>query len=161
MLSAQPNQRSERLAALLLSLLRFTEWPPRQAPLVLGLLPNAGLAAFLTASCAGRQIQGRSIQLRSIQTAADAHTCDLLFLGALDSRLLDVFLHPLAEKPVLTVGESDSFHSRGGIVRIHSAREAGHFSVHLENLGRSGLRISSKLLRLGATAGRFPLRSQR
>lgn len=159
-LPAQPNRRNERLAAFLLTLLRFTEWPPKTAPHTIGLLPNAGLESCLMALCAGRLIQNRSVHIRSIRSPADALDCDLLFVGPLDNRQLDVLIYPLTEKPVLTVGESASFHTYGGVVHILSADETIRFSVHLDNLARSGLRISSKLMRHGVTAGRPSVRSQ-
>ncbi len=52
------------------------------------------------------------------------------------------------ERPVLTIGESDGFAQRGGIINFSWEGRRIHLQINREAADRSGLKISSHVLKL-------------
>ena len=149
---AQLNREEDLKAALILSFVRFTEWPnptTPDAPLVIGVYGQEELQQSLQQLAQGKTVQGRQIQIRSIRQATDVKQCHLIHFGSHSSRQVEEILLVARDLTVLTVGESDRFLSSGGLIHVFQQDGRLQFEVHLGALDRAKLSISSKLLRLG------------
>jgi hypothetical protein len=73
--------------------------------------------------------------------------CHLLFICSSEKAYVSEILSILKESPVLTVSETNGFLEKGGIIKFVVDRKV-QFEVNMKAVKRSGLNISSKLLRL-------------
>jgi hypothetical protein len=149
---AQLNREEDLKAALILSFVRFTEWPnptTPDAPLVIGVYGQEELQHSLQQLAQGKTVQGRPIQVRGIRYAADVKQCQLIHFGSHSSKQVEELLLVARDLNVLTVGESDRFLSSGGLIHVFQQDGRLQFEVHMGALDRAKLSISSKLLRLG------------
>ena len=58
--------------------------------------------------------------------------------------------------PILTVGDSEEFAREGGIVGFYRQRRRIRFAVNLDAIGRTELKVSSKLLQLASVLRETP-----
>lgn len=145
-------QEDELGAALLLSFMRFTEWPPvtpSDSRLLIGVFAQEGLRDALMKLSANKSVRGRPIEVRGVRHPMDIKQCDVVHFGSLQGKALAGLLAPAQGQPKLTFGESDRFLWEGGMIRLFAEDGRLSFEVQLEALAESGLTIRSQLLRLG------------
>lgn len=139
-------------AAFLFNFAKFAEWPaaalPRGAPLRICILGEDPFGATLDDLVAGERIDGHSIVVERIADLDAATRCHELYVGADvgEVRLGELFSRDL--RRVLTVGESEAFLGKGGILRFRLDRNRVRFDLSLPASARSAVRVSSKLLRV-------------
>lgn len=150
-ISAQISREEDLKAALLISFVRFTEWPASDSPITLGIVNQPELLASATRLSQGKSVLGRPIQVRGVKYPADLKQCQVIYFGALQGKKLDELLIPAKELNLLTLADSDRFLSSGGIIYIFLEDGRLNFEVNLSALAQTRLNISSKLLRLGYT----------
>lgn len=140
-------------AAFLYNFARFTEWPDdavggQDAPFVLGILGEDPFGNNLEQTVSGKQVNDRPLVIRRGGTLEDIGPCHILFVSESENRRLTEILAGVASRPVLTVGESDDFTQRGGMIRLLRKADRVRFEIKARVAERAGLKISSKLLRL-------------
>jgi hypothetical protein len=86
-------------------------------------------------------------KVAGLNEALDSH---ILFIGAAEAPRLDQHLAALAGRPILTVSTIEGFAARGGMVELFKRERKIRFGVHLDNTRKSGLNISSEVLRLAS-----------
>ncbi len=151
---AQVSREEDLKAALLLSFVRFTEWPNNvgpEVPIVIGIVGQSELYNSMSRIAFGKSVQGRPIQVRGIRHPGDQKLCHVVYLGSLSGSKLEEHLSVAREASLLTIGEDDRFHHSGGIIQLFVEDGRLSFSVQLSKLTHTKLNISSKLLRLGYT----------
>lgn len=151
----QVTREEDLKAALLVNFIRFAEWPPADppdTPFVIGVYNQPELVGAIYRYTNGKSAHGRPIQVRGIKYPTDAKLCHLIFLGGLDGKALEEMLSTLPEHGILSVGESQRFIRRGGVIQMFQLDGHLSFQVSLKALSHTGLSISSKLLRLGYVA---------
>jgi YfiR/HmsC-like len=138
-------------AALLLNFAKFAEWPagsvqaagPTVSICILGDDPFRGM---LDATVTGRTVAGRAVEIKRFQAVEGTESCNVLFIASSEARLLPLALARVRDSPVLTVGESDEFGKRGGMIRLFVDGNRAAFSISLPPDDASHVRLSSKLL---------------
>lgn len=135
-------------AAHVLNFVKFVEWPNE--------LPNTIEICFsgaddvrnsLASAVVGKSVGARSIVVREL-TREEAHECHVLYLGSSGERNAAA---KVAELPALTIGDAEDFTRRGGVIRLYKEHDRVQFSINIANARRSGLQVSSNLLRLAAS----------
>ncbi len=171
-LAAENNSRSATAsqikAAFLYNFVKFITWPEQEKHptntihlCVYG--GKRGREAFF--SLQGKQIKGKKIVVESFLTDDIPPHCQLLYLpatadndtlpGAFDSVTRQV-LKKVAEKPVVTVGETASFIQSGGIIRFVPAKNRIRFAINNGAARKKGITISSRLLALAEIVSSDP-----
>jgi hypothetical protein len=148
--TAAPSEYAVK-AAFLLKFADYVEWPDRGAsgPFVVAVLGADPFGGTLDAMLAGKEVKGRPVAVRRYTSPADAVAeANILFVGLSDRADLERALEAAEGRPVLTVGDSEHFASRGGIVGLRLQGAVVRFDINLGQAERSGLRISSQLLKL-------------
>jgi hypothetical protein len=140
-------------AAMLLNLAKFIAWPATkfetpQSPFLVCLLGSDPIGPDLERYLRNQSVDGRPVQLRSIATVDLANSCHILYIGTADRKGLDRAAPDLMKNGVLTVSERPGAASPKQIIGLPAIDEHVHIDVNLGNAQRSGLTISSKLLRL-------------
>jgi hypothetical protein len=131
---------------------RFVEWPPaadeRSGPFVIGLIGKSPIEKHLERLARQRRIKGREATLVVITELEQIELCHLLFVSRSAAKQLPEILDRAADRPVLTISDSEGFCERGVLINLYREGQYLRFEVNLEAVERSGLRFSSNLLRL-------------
>lgn len=155
-----PPGEYEVKAAFLFNMIKFVEWPggPRGPGgainlCILGTVPDDAALDELD----GLEAAGKRIAVRHASSEDDLSGCDVLFIAGTEKRRLSRILDALADSSVLTIGDTEGFARDGVLVNFYLERKKVRFEVNVEAVRRTGLRLSSQLLRLaGAVYGKSP-----
>jgi hypothetical protein len=154
-MDAQADQHSRDgvEAAYLYNFGKFVRWPeaPGQAPLRICIAGQSALGQALAHLVTGEHIGDRRLEVRILDRVEDAASCSILYVGAAERTHQDEYLAMAAGKPVLTVGDSPDFLTRGGMIQFVMAENRVRFSVNLSAANRSGLSLSSELLKVAVS----------
>jgi hypothetical protein len=142
-------------AAYLLNFTRYVEWPAKSLDVSDSTLSICVLGAdpfgrVLDATVAGRTAHGMPLNVRRIRSSTEAPGCEVVFVSRETWQRSPAILRGLAQVGSLTVGESEQFARRGGVIGFVIIDETVRFVVNDEARGRAGLRISSRMLSLAA-----------
>jgi len=151
--SAQSFAREYQLKAVFLfNFTQFVEWPDGafltpKAPLVIGILGDDPFGGSLDETVRGEAVGEHPLEVRRYRNVEDIAGCQILFIGGLGKDHLDHVLDRLRGRPILTVGDTDRFAGRGGMIRFVTDRNKIRLRINLEAATAANLKISSKLLR--------------
>ena len=146
-------------AAFLYNFTKFVEWPASAFPsattpfsvCLVGAEPFGDEVARILAD---RAVQSRPILVRHVAPDQRLPLCHMLVLaGPAERRHSSTLLAATANSPTLSVGEGADFLERGGCIRFLLVEGRVKFEINRAAVDRAGLKVSSKLLRLGHTAG--------
>lgn len=145
-------EENKVLAALSLNIIRFSTWPNAAAyPAV----PNMNLCvigdnvvqssfAVMDKKAIGKQTLA-VINLTRLRNFAQ---CQVIFIDELPRNVLLQILGDVTNKPVLTIGQDLEFLNDGGLVGLIKIDEKISLHINLAAVKKSGLTISSRLLKL-------------
>ncbi len=136
-------------AAFLYNFAKFVDWPASafagpDDPFTLCVV---GTEPFISAreTLAGKSIKGRKVVVRRIDTIVGARQCNMIYVASSDDGGFN--LDPAQLKSaVLTVGESDDFLRRGGIINLTVVNNKIRFEIDRDSGERLGLRFRAQLL---------------
>lgn len=143
-------------AAFLFNFAAFVTWPDEvfessTAPLRYCIQDADEVAAVLQRLLEGEAVDGRSLVLVRLSADSEPGHCHILYLGESEGGYDR--LHQSIDKNVLTVGESEAFTDNGGMIALLRKRKRIHPVIRRDVVADSGLRLSSKLLRLATLVG--------
>lgn len=102
----------------------------------------------------GESVNGAPISVRRIASTSDASACRIVFVSASEEERLRPLLAELAKLPVLTVSDMPRFVDRGGMVQFVLENGRVRFEVNLTSATKSGLTLSSQLLKVASAVKR-------
>jgi len=150
---AQPTEYQIK-AAFIYNFARFVEWPSQtfadtNSPMVIGVLGENVFGNDLELTISGKAIKGHPLQFKTFDSVADATNCQILFISTSEKTQLSKILVQLQGTSILTVSENtDDFIGAGGMINLRIVDDKVRFEINNEAARKSGLIISSKLLRL-------------
>jgi len=155
---AEPSREYEVKAVFLFNFAQFVEWPPgvfpdAGAPLVIGVLGDDPFGPFLDETVRDEKVNGRPLAIRRFRHLEEIDRCQILFVNLTEAAGLEKVFDALRDRNVLTVGESDRFATRGGMIRFMTEKNKIRLRINLESVTAGGLKISSKLLRPAEIVG--------
>jgi hypothetical protein len=139
-------------AAFLLNFPKYVNWPPESfpmsnSPIVIAVLGRNDMGECLRAMLEGKVVNGRPLVLKNARTEEEAlGGCQILFVGAAEWRRMPDLLEKLKGTSVLTVGESDDFLEKGGVINLARRDRKFRLQVNLAAANPAHLKLSSKLL---------------
>jgi hypothetical protein len=140
-------------AVCLFNFAQFVAWPAAtfhkpDDPFRIGVLGDDPFGSFLDETVQGEKVDGHPLVIERYDSVADAKDCQILFISGSESNRLEDVLDALKDSPILTVSDMEGFSQRGGVVRFLIEKNKIHLKINLAAAKRSGLDISSKVLRL-------------
>lgn len=138
---------------------RFIEWPaPKEAPaktqpFTICLFGASPFRAALEEMSANRKIKERPVVVTVLSAPAEVEGCHVLFLPAAQKDGLEKILVHTVARPILTVGDTEGFAERGVLVNFYTFENAVRFEINDSAARKSGLEISSRLLKLARIVG--------
>lgn len=157
--AATPTAKEHEVkAAFLLNFAQYVEWPPAAfpppaAPIIIGILGDDPFGNVLDQTVRDETVKNRPIAIHRSRQVEHLKHCHLIFISKSERGRLAHIFASLAGRHCLTVGETDRFAHNGGIINFRLQGANVRFEVNLDAARRSGLTISSKLLRLAIIIG--------
>jgi hypothetical protein len=149
---AQPTLENDVKAVFLYNFTKFIEWPPPAAPQAgafrVCVLADAGFSQAVDRTIAGETVDGRPLERIEPQSPDQVRSCGILYVGRPYTERTARFIAVARNLPVLTVGEGPAFLQQGGAIGFVLENNRVRFDVNVAAAQRSGLRVSSKLLRV-------------
>ena len=149
--AAAPEEQIK--AAFLLNFTRFVDWPQLTETadsFNLCILSEESFGAVVKGTLEGKTVHDKRLVVTQPAATDDLRACHILFVGTADAYKLPTILKSLRGASVLTVGETDDFAERGGLINLRMQDDKVRFEINAGAAERSGLRISSQLLKLAA-----------
>lgn len=146
-----PEYRAK--AACLYNFSKYVVWPPTafpeaDAPFVIGVLGRDPFGGLLDEIVASRSIGGRRILVRRFRRPGDVRACHILFISRSERERLAQILSRLKGTSTLTVGETEQFLRRGGMIQFLLESSRIRLAINPDAAARAGLKIKSQLLSL-------------
>ena len=154
--AAAGDGEDELKAAVVLSFLRYTAWPaaPGDNTISVGVLGRDALLHTLHTALAGKSVNNRLVRVADGRT--DPGCPQVFYIASEKAGEIQKGLQAARSCHALTIGESDRFLELGGAVNLLVVDGKMRFEVDLAAVERSGIEISSTLLRYGQVRGRPP-----
>ena len=134
--------------AFLYQFTKFVEWPDTRVD-----SPDFGICFLGDNSFEDilHQLDNEPVGERAVKThisedISQLTSCQILFISKSQKARLDRILEELQEKSVLTVGETQGFLEKGGIINFVKEGNKIRFNINQKQAEQAGIKISSKLL---------------
>jgi YfiR/HmsC-like len=96
----------------------------------------------------GKLVAGKSVRVLHLKQVQDSKQCHVLFLDKNDNQLVPSALAIVKNLRILTVGESDDFLERGGMIRFCLEDRRIRFEINQQSAEATHLKVSARLLLL-------------
>ena len=155
-------EESQVKAAFLFHFAQLVDWPADpnsdgNRSLIICVFDDDPQRHELQSTLEGKLIGERVLHIRLLSDPQAIPGCNILFLSRDEGPRQSAILRDLRDRPILTVGESDSFLSDGGMIRFHLEADRIRFDINLAAADSAHLKISSRLLLLATSVtGRPP-----
>jgi len=140
-------------AAFLFNLVKFTEWPDtgledEDAPITIGIVGEDPFGEIIDETVRDERVDGHPIRVHRARRPSELVSCHVVFVPASERGRVDEILDVFEGRSVLTVGETEGFAERGGIVNFKVVRRKVRMEVNLAEARHNRLKLSSRLLKL-------------
>lgn len=133
-------------AAFLVNLVRFVEWPFAEGPNTIVVIEPNPFGRVLETAAADATLPVR-LAVKTIAPSEPVPPCRIVFAGK-GAGVAGRDAIASADLGTLTVGETEEFLARGGIVRLAVIQGRVRVEINVDAAERSGLRMSSKLMKV-------------
>ncbi|MBN1782316.1 YfiR family protein [bacterium] len=145
-------------AQYLYNFARFVDWPEESfenpdSPFVIGIVGQDPFGIDLEKTVEGKQIKNRRFIIRRYDNSADLSSCHILFIGTDDRTRRSALIDRLKHRCILTVGDENNFVPDGGMINFVVRKKKIRFEINREAVKQSGLKISTKLLKMAENTG--------
>lgn len=140
-------------AAFVFNFIKFVEWPENsfgsaEASLnvcVWGTETDAASMMGLHQKTAKQ----RTLKVVAVNGTGELAQCHVLFLTQRSRNSFKNVLRSIADRKILSVSDITGFARHGGLIGLFKSDDQMRFAINVEATQRSGLRMSSQLLKFG------------
>ncbi len=108
----------------------------------------------LDATVRGESIDGKKLAVRYLGNVGEISGCYILFVSNSEEHRVEGILAEVGKRPILTVSDMPDFVDRGGDIEFVQVGEKIRFKVNLVAAEKSGLALSSDLLKVAVSVKR-------
>jgi hypothetical protein len=144
---------AELKAAYLVNFGLFVTWPgqafaSREAPFVIAVMNDEGVAAEVDRLARTRSIRGRRISVARAGKGDPPPQCHVLYVSGIERARVVEILAQVRRQPVLTVSDTGPFCALGGGIRFDRTGRKLALFANPEAARKAGLKISPELLQM-------------
>jgi hypothetical protein len=143
---------NEVKSAYLYNFGKFVEWPAKATSVgdffTICVLGDDTFGSTLETTIASETINGKKVLVTRVAKSQDAMGCRILFISSSQQNRLKEILAELDSTSVLTVSDMPEFTRRGGMIQFVVEAKKVRFEVNLTSAERTGLALSSQLLKV-------------
>ncbi len=127
------------------------EWPSdyQRGPFVITILGNSTLFPELQQNVRGKQVGSQTIQVTQAANIFGIEKCNILYIPAQQSSLLDAAKKQLAGKPTVIITEKTGTMKQGADINIIQVDGKLQFEINAQQISSKELKASKALLNLG------------
>lgn len=142
------NAGRTTVSRIVTGIVSYTRWPAETTSIRLCTLGHGrGVDELLGTADLGPA--SRSVQVHAADSFDSAkRACDAIYVGAVDGKVIRDHLQGTLGLPILTIGEDPDFCSDGGMFCLQPDAADMRFTVNLDAVARSGLRVNPWVLRI-------------
>jgi TonB family protein len=150
---AQPGlaqSRDERAvrAAYIFNLIKLVEWPGDNKEVVIGLLGDRETSEFLQKMLDGKSADSRAIHVMLFPSDEELRKCNIVYVADEQRKVVRAILDKIADRPILSVGESDFFAQDGGMIALIEFGEQIQPQLNADAVQHAGIKISPRFVAL-------------
>lgn len=149
---------NEVKSAYLYNFAKFVEWPAKATSTAAGfticVLGDDTFGSTLETTISGESINGKKVLVKRVAKLQDEVSCHILFISSSQRSRLKEILAELDNTSVLTVSDIPEFTRRGGMIQFVVEANKVRFEVNLTSAERTGLTLSSQLLKVALNVKR-------
>jgi hypothetical protein len=156
--SSDTAESSEYLikAGFIYNFAQLVQWPSTSlsqgdTPIVIGILGTDPFGATLDRVLENKKLDGRNLVIKRLKWSKelkDLKDCNILFVSSSEKEHIAEVVNIVKLMPILTIGETPGFASRGVIINLILEGNKVRFEVNIEAAKQANLNISSRLLAL-------------
>lgn len=140
-------------AAFVFNFIKFVEWPDTAfktpaASLNVCVWGTNNDAAVMMA-LHRKTAKQRALKVIAVDDTQQLGQCHVLFLPQNSQDTFKTVLRAIADRKILSVSDINDFARNGGLIGLFKSDEKMRFAINVEATQRSGLRMSSQLLKFG------------
>lgn len=152
-LAAHESVEHKVKAAFIHKFIKFTKWPKEtfisdNSPILICVYGESPIWAGLK-NLENKAVMGRQLKIVKVNEPDLKKKCHIIFVSKAKKDELDSLLNKINKSGIMTIGESDGFAEKGGMINFVIVEGKLRFEINVGAIERSGLKLSSKLLRLG------------
>jgi hypothetical protein len=156
---SQAGLEYQTKAAFLFNFAKFVDWPPYKftqpdSPLIIGVVGSDPFGGLLEEQVQDQRINDRTVIVCHVESIQELRKCHIIFVCRSEAERLAPILASVRGDNVLTVGETDKFITRGGMINFVMVGNTVHFQINDSAAKHAGLKISSKLSSLALPSKR-------
>jgi hypothetical protein len=138
-------------AAFLYKFADYVDWPETRfadanTPITIALMDADSIAGELNRIAVGRTAQGRTLAIKRLRPGESIDGVHILFIGGTTAPQSGQVLQAVMTHSVLVVTDADGALARGSMINFVLIERHLKFEVALDNVEKSGLKLSSRLL---------------
>ena len=158
------SREYEIKAAFLINFIQFVVWPTNaftneEAPFCVGVIGEDPFGSALDQTVQGETVNHHKIVVKRWQRVEDCKDCQLVFVSKSENKRVPEILAKIDSHPVATVSEVAGFAKQGGMINFYREQNKVRFEINPASAEKSGLKISSQLLRLGKIVESPPMKN--
>jgi len=147
-----PSLEYQVKAAFVYKFIKFIQWPTNTEEdnpdrLVITILGESPIFEALK-SLLPQKAQGRRVVLKKADNAQELRFSHIVFIGNTQDLNVKFRLSQVRKNGLLTISDTRGFAKSGGMINFIREKEKIRFEMNPEAAKNSGIKISSKLLRL-------------
>lgn len=140
-------------AAFLFNFARFVEWPASAFDVADGgvrvcIAGDPAFARIVSKVVSGKKVGDRSVRVEETDGVGEAERCHILYVGDDVAEPAGAIAARVEGRGVFTVGDRPDFARDGGVANFIRTDKKIRFEINAGAAKASGLKISSRLLRL-------------
>jgi hypothetical protein len=143
-------------AGFIYNFAQLVQWPSvafsqPDSPIVIGILGTDPFGPTIDRVIENKKLDGRNLVVKRLKWGRDLKDlkdCNILFVSSSETQHIDEVVNMLKWLPILTIGETPGFATRGGIINLTLEGNKVRFEVNIEAAKQARLNISSRLLAL-------------
>jgi YfiR/HmsC-like len=135
-------------AAYLYHFAGYVDWPAEtgEAPLLIGVIGDRGVAAELQRILPGRSIQGRAMQVRELNLSDSLAGVSIVYVGSRNGVDLPQMVNATRQRHILLVSDEPGGLEMGSTINFVNVANRIRFEISLRAAEAAELKISSRLL---------------
>ncbi|WP_051283780.1 YfiR family protein [Desulforegula conservatrix] len=143
-------------AAFLYNFIKFVSWENEQTP------DSVNICAFGDPefirdlkTIEGKKAHEKNISVTEMESLNNSIQCNVLFISRYESQDYKKIMAEAEKNRILTISDIDGFAEKGGIIELFTTDDNRiRFRINIRAAEKSGLKISSELLKLAVIVGK-------
>ncbi|HSE42218.1 MAG TPA: YfiR family protein [Acidobacteriota bacterium] len=142
---------------------RFIDWPASSSvphsdiPFDICITGTNPFGEYLTALARNVKIKNKLVRVRDVSRTEEIDSCNVLFISKSEASHLPAILEKISDRPILSVADTPGYAEKGVLINFYRSGNYVRFEINSAAVQKSGLRFSSRLLKLARLVDTPPL----